>query len=71
MFFLILAILGGSMLAIMMRLSEGRVNSKISMLAVNYITCLLLCGMYMKFDLGLGQPKSGVTLGLSSNGIFL
>ena len=51
MLFLILAILGGSMLSIMMRMSEGRVQSKTSMLAVNYVTCMLLCGFYMNFDL--------------------
>lgn len=71
MLFLILAILGGSMLAIMMRLSEGRVQSRISMLAVNYITCMLLCGAYMGFDLSLGAEGSGRTLGLGMiTGVF-
>lgn len=71
MLFLILAILGGSMLAIMMRLSEGRVQSKISLLAVNYITCMLLCGAYMGFDLSLGTEGSGLTLGLGMiTGVF-
>ena len=71
MFFLILAILGGSMLSIMMRMSEGRVNSKISMLAVNYVTCMLLCGLYMNFDLGVGAEGSGFTLGLGMiTGVF-
>ncbi len=62
MLLLLLAILGGSMLAIMMRLSEGRVQSKISMLAVNYITCMLLCGIYMGFDLSLDTAGSARTL---------
>ena len=71
MLFLILAIVGGSMLAVMMRLSEGRVQSKTSMLAVNYITCMLLCGGYMKFDLALSAEKSGLTLGLGAvTGVF-
>ena len=71
MLFLILAIMGGSMLAVMMRLSEGRVRSKTSMLAVNYITCMLLCGAYMKFDLALSAEKSGLTLGLGAiTGVF-
>ncbi len=71
MLFLLLAILGGSMLAIMMRLSEGRVRSKISMLAVNYVTCLLLCGIYMDFDLSIGTSGSGLTIGLGMiTGVF-
>lgn len=71
MLFLILAILGGSMLSIMMRMSEGRVQSKTSMLAVNYVTCMLLCGFYMNFDLGLGTEGSGFTLGLGMiTGVF-
>lgn len=71
MLFLILAILGGSALSIMMRVSEGRVKSKISMLAVNYIACMLLCGAYMNFDLSLGTEGSGLTLGLGMiTGVF-
>ncbi len=71
MFFLILAILGGSALSIMMRMSEGRVKSKISMLAVNYITCILLCGVHMNFDLAIGADGSGFALGLGMiTGVF-
>lgn len=71
LFFLILAILGGSMLGIMMRTSEGRISSKISMLAVNYITCLLLCGFHMNFDLSINAPGSALTLALGMiTGIF-
>lgn len=71
MLFLVLAILGGSMLAIVMRLSEGRVQFKTSMLAVNYITCMLLSGCYMGFDLSLGAERSELTLFLGTiTGIF-
>ena len=71
MFFLILAILGGSALSIMMRMSEGRVKSKISMLAVNYITCILLCGVHMNFDLAIEADGSGFALGLGMiTGVF-
>ena len=71
MFFLILAILCGSMLALMIRLSEGRVKSKTSMLAVNYMTCTLLCGIYMGFDLSLDMQGSGRTLLLGAfTGVF-
>ena len=59
------------MLALMMRTSEGRVQSKTSMLAVNYLICALLCGVYMKFDLALSAPKSGYTLLLGMiTGVF-
>lgn len=71
MLFLILAILGGSMLSIMMRMSEGRAKSKISMLAVNYAACMLLCGIYMGFDLSVSAEGSGVALGLGMiTGVF-
>lgn len=71
MLFLILAILGGSALAIVMRLSEGRVQSKTSMLAVNYITCMVLCAIYMRFDLSLGTQGSATTFGLGLiTGVF-
>lgn len=71
MLFLLLAILGGSTLSILMRLSEGRVKSSICMLATNYITCMLLCCAYMKFDLAPGVSGSGRTLGLGVvTGVF-
>ena len=71
MLFLVLAILGGSMLSIVMRMSEGRIQSKSTMLAVNYITCMLLCGCYMNFDLSIGTEKSGLTLLLGMiTGVF-
>ena len=71
MFFLFLAILGGSMLSIMMRLSEGRVQSKTSMLAVNYVACLFLCGFYMGFDLSARAEGSGFSLFLGTvTGVF-
>lgn len=71
MVFLALAIIGGSALSIVMRLSEGRVQSKISMLAVNYAVCMLLCGPYMGFDLSLGTEGSSLTFALGLiTGIF-
>ena len=50
MLFLILTIIGGSLISIIMRLSEGRVSGKLSMLACNYITCMLLAGAYVGTD---------------------
>ena len=71
MLFLILAILGSAALAIVMRLSEGHVQSRTCMLAVNYIACMLLSLVFMGFDLSVGSPGSSLTLGLGViNGIF-
>ena len=59
------------MISIMMRVGESRARSKVSMLAVNYIVCMLLCGVYMDFDLSLGTEGSGLTLGLGMiTGVF-
>ncbi len=71
MFFLILAILCSSALSIVMRLSEGRVQSRTCMLAVNYVTCMLFSGLFTGFDLALDAPKSQLTLALGViNGFF-
>ena len=68
MFYLILAILGSSMVSINMRLSEGRASGKVSMLTMNYITCLTLAGAYMGFgNVFPGTEGIGATLGM---GIF-
>lgn len=49
MIYLILSIFSGAMISIVMRLSQGKVTSKLSMFAVNYITCALLSWMLMGF----------------------
>ena len=42
MLYLVLTVLCASALSIVMRLSEGRISARISMLAANYLTCMLL-----------------------------
>ena len=49
MTYLICSIFIGAMISIVMRLSQGKVTSKLSMFAVNYITCALLSWMLMGF----------------------
>jgi len=49
MFYLILAILCSSMVQIVMRLSTEKVNNNMSMLAVNYTTCMLIAAAYTGF----------------------
>lgn len=44
---LLLAILSSALISILMRLSTNKVSANISMLAVNYFTCMLLAGAYM------------------------
>ncbi len=51
MLYLILAIASSAMVAIIMRLSAGKVRSNITMLATNYLTCLLLGAWYAGFHL--------------------
>lgn len=47
MIHLLLAILCGAALSIVMRLSEGRVKSRMSMLAANYLTCMAMSLCFM------------------------
>lgn len=48
MFYLILAIASSALVSITMRLSERHVKNNISMLAFNYVMCLLLAWFYMQ-----------------------
>lgn len=50
MLYLILAIVSSAMIAIVMRLSEGKTHGRLTMLAVNYLVCLLLAGFYTGFE---------------------
>ena len=49
MIYLLLSILCGSMVSLVMRISEGRIGSKTGMVAMNYLTCLLVAGSFMGF----------------------
>ncbi len=72
MFSLLLSIIIGSMVSLVMRFSEGKVKSKISMIAVNYLTCLLIAWCFMDFGNVL-PPVDGArdmfTMGVI-NGLF-
>ena len=50
MVYLLLAIASSATIAIIMRISARTVKAGISMLAVNYITCLLLSAIYAEFQ---------------------
>lgn len=72
MIYLLLAIASSAMIAVIMRISSRRVRGNISMLAMNYLTCLLLGARYAGFQLfpvqSVGFP---VTAGMGAvNGIL-
>ncbi len=66
MLYLILAIVSSAMVSICMRLSDGKVSGNVGMLAVNYVTCMLIAGIYTGFDnLAPKATGFGLTLGMS------
>ena len=73
MFYLLLAILGSSMISILLRLSSGKIRANISMLAFNYLTCSILGLVYAGFGSENFQPAglpAAIILGII-NGILL
>ena len=65
MFYLIVAILFSSMLSLLMRTSEGKIKGDVAMLAMNYITCIVVAAL----DTGIGnivttQQGVGLAAGL-------
>lgn len=50
MAYLILAILASSLVSVVMRLTKTRVKNETSLLAVNYLTCILIAGSYAGFE---------------------
>lgn len=72
MLYLVLTIVCGSALSVVMRLSEGRIRARISMLAFNYLTCTLLAAAGVASDGLLPRMEgAGTTLALGLvNGLF-
>ena len=50
MLYLILAIASSTLVSLAMRISEKHIKNQISMLAVNYVACMLLAGLYTGFQ---------------------
>lgn len=72
MLYLLLAIISSALIAVIMRISSGKVKASLSMLAVNYITCLILAAVYADFRI-LPVKEEGFlqTLGMGAvNGIL-
>ena len=74
MIYLLLAIISSAMIAVLMRVSAHKVTSNISMLAMNYLTCLLLAAVYAEFRVfsfdRTGFPMT-VTMGLFNGMLYL
>ena len=63
MLYLLLAIVSSALIAVIMRVSARYVQAKRSMLAANYVTCLLLAAAYAKFRF-LPVGSAGVSTAL-------
>lgn len=74
MLFLLISILASSAIGIVMRLSQGRIKGKTSMLAANYITCIICAWLYLG-DSGAAASSDGLgitlTLGVINGAIYL
>lgn len=63
MVYLFLAILSSALIAVIMRLSSGKVHANLSMLAANYLVCLLLAAAFGKFQVfPVTQPGFPLTV---------
>lgn len=74
MLYLVLAILASSLVSIVMRLTKTRIKNETSLLAVNYLTCILVAGSYMGFQNALPQGAGRlwpVGLGTATGALYL
>ena len=74
MLYLVFAILASSLVSIVMRLTKTRVKNEQSLLAVNYLVCLLIGGAYMGFENALPQGTGGawpIGLGAATGALYL
>ena len=72
MLYLLLAIASSAMIAVIMRISSHKVKANISMLAVNYVTCLMLAAIYAGFQVfPLQSPGFWGAVGMGAvNGVL-
>lgn len=72
MIYLLLAILSNALISIVMRMSTGKVHNKISMLAVNYVVCMVMGACFAGWNNLLPRVEGlGTTLGLGVISGFL
>ncbi len=72
MLYLLLAIASSAVIAVVMRISAGKVKANMAMLAVNYLTCLLLGAIYAGFQVfSFDAPGFGSVVAMGGvNGIL-
>lgn len=74
MIFLIISIFASSAIGIVMRLSQGRIQSKTTMLAANYVTCMICALLYLG-DSGVFPAALGLSttliIGVINGAIYL
>lgn len=74
MFYLLLSIIGGSLISVILRLSNGKVKSSVAMLLANYITCVLLAAGFIGFGNVLPQTDGvahAISLGSINGFLYL
>ena len=72
MFFLVLSIITSAAISIVMRMSEGHITARTSMLTVNYVVCIVLSAAFAGFGtLSFTGKDLGIAIGLGMvNGFF-
>ncbi len=66
MFYLLLAVASSALISVVMRLSGKKVTGNVAMLAMNYVTCLLVAAAYAGFDLLPASPALPGTLAMGT-----
>ena len=69
--YLILAIFSSSLVSIVMRLTKGRVKNEQSLLAMNYLTCILIGGAYMGYGNVVHAGAWPLGLGAVTGALYL
>lgn len=64
MFYLILAILSSMLVSVVMRISQTRCKNQLTVLAMNYVTCALMAGLFVGGPLWPQGEGSGFALGM-------
>lgn len=74
MIYLIFAIFSSALVSIIMRYSEKYIDNNISMLSINYLMCLILAGIYMRFHhlyIPLHGMNQSIILGIINGILYL
>ncbi len=66
MIYLLLAIVSSALISVVMRLSEKKITGNVAMLAMNYVTCLVVASAYAGFELLPASPALPQTLAMGT-----